>query len=82
MRPKKTICCVNNLLSLIHVLLPVAAEASKHGAHHETKESHLLCDLDVGTSLDLEKNHSMETTTQEFKILREYSFSYKNSHFP
>jgi hypothetical protein len=30
---------MNNLFSLI---LPVAAEASKHGAHHETKVSHLL----------------------------------------
>jgi len=55
MRPKKAICCVNSLLSLIHVLLPVAAKSSKHGAHHETKESHLLCELDVRTSLNKKK---------------------------
>ncbi len=30
---------MNNLLSLIHVLLPVAAEASKHGAHMRPKKA-------------------------------------------
>ena len=115
MRPKKAICCAYNLLSLVHVLLPVAAEASKHGAHHETQESHLLCEQFVKSYTcfttcrckvqqtwrppwdqrkpsavwtwcrnfsKLKKNQSVETTTQELKILREYSFSFKDSHFP
>jgi len=74
---------MNNLLSLIHVLLPVAAEASKHGAHHETKESHLLCDLDVGTSLDLEKIIQWNQQHRSLKYSESrYSFSFKDSHFP